>query len=333
MRSMRIILPAIFALLGGVVFAQQPAPLKTIPLQPQAGLAEAYVPQKLASGELKLVGSRTMSELAGVWTDGFTHVHRDVKPKFDFQGSATIFDALKADAPIVGLLSRGLTTADEEAFAKTAPGKKLIEIDAAFDAIAVVVHKDNPIQGLTFAQLKTLFGKGPDSLTWDAVGLDGVWDETPVARFAPGEGAGARGEFAARVLGEKGEFGKLSTEDWHTKIVEQVAATKGGIGIVSFANSRSDKVRAVPLAIKPGVAFTPLSAETISSGRYPLVRPLSLIVIADDKGGVKQPLVAEFVRYVLSSHGQDDVVKDGFSPLPRAVLLKQYDRLGWNSVK
>lgn len=330
MRSLRILCGAVVALGCGVAVGQSPPPLKTIPLQP-APVAEAYAPRKLASGEVKLVGSRTMSQLAAVWTDGFTHVHPDVKPKFDFQGSGSVFEQLKGDAPIVGLLSRGLTAADQEGFAKANPGLKLIEVDAAFDALAIVVYKDNPVKGLSFAQLKTLFG-ATEPLTWESIDLDDAWDKTPVVRFAPGAESGARGHFVAKVFGENVEPGKLTSHEWHTKIVEEVAANKGGIGLVSFANSRSDKVRTVPISLKPQGPFVPLSAETIGAGRYPLIRPLSLIVVADDKG-VKNPLVAELVRYVLSRHGQDDVLKDGFSPLSRAALLKQYDSLGWHSVK
>ena len=89
---------------------------------------------------------------------------------------------------------------------------------------------------------------------------------------------------------------------------------------------------AVPSDFQISMPFVPLSAETVAAGKYPLIRPLSLIVVADDKG-IKNPLVDELVRYVLSRHGQDDVLKDGFSPLSRAALLKQYDSLGWHSVK
>ena len=73
-----------------------------------------------------------------------------------------------------------------------------------------------------------------------------------------------------------------------------------------------------------------LDAESIASGDYPLIRPLSLIVVMG-KDGVTHPLVAEFLRYVLSVNGQEDVIKDGFQPLGRAELLEQIDHFGLES--
>jgi len=70
----------------------------------------------------------------------------------------------------------------------------------------------------------------------------------------------------------------------------------------------------------------------VASGKYPLIRPLTVVVAVGDKG-VESPLATEFLKYVLSRDGQADVIKDGFQPLGRADLLEQYDRLGWNQVK
>ena len=296
--------------------------------------ADSYLPQELTSGTLQLVGSRTMSQLAAVWTDGFRHVHPDVTAELDFQGSETAFTHLDEHAAAIGLLSRELTHAEQKAYAKAHPGLKLLAVHAAHDAIAVVVHPENPIPGLSLSQLQALYGQNEqaNAFVWGSVGLEDEWADVPVSRFAPDEQSGTRGQFFSRVLGIEGQPAALTAYSWHKKIVEEVAANRGGIGFVSRANALTESVRTVPLAAENGGPLVRLDSESIASGDYPLIRPLSLIVVMGEDG-VTHPLVAEFLRYVLSVNGQEDVIKDGFHPLGRAELLEQIDHLGWNQVK
>jgi phosphate transport system substrate-binding protein len=317
---------ALVAINGGWLAAQ--------PAVHPISAAESYLPEELVRGTLQLVGSRTMSQLAAVWADGFRHVQTGVEVRLAFQGSETAFSQLDDQAAAIGLLSRELTQDEKKTFGDTHPGLKLLAVDAAYDAIAVVVHPENPIAGLSLKQLQTLYcqDEQASSLTWKSVELEDEWADVPVVRFAPDEQSGARGQFFSRVLGADGQPAMLTAYSWHTKIVEEVAANRGAIGFVNRANAHTDKVRTVPLAAENGGAFVTLSSESIASGEYPLIRPLSLIVIMED-AGVRNPLVAEFLRYVLSSNGQEDVIKDGFQPLGRAALLEQIDHLGWTRVK
>lgn len=303
---------------------------------PPAPLTSAapYAPQAPVSGTLKLAGSRTMNQLAAVWTDSFRQLHPDSKAELDFHGSETAFKDLGGDKPAIGLLSRELTKADQEAFASAHPGQKLVDVKAAFGAIAVVVHPDNPIKSLSLAQLKLLFGQadGKQDVTWGQVGLEGDWATIPVVRVAPDEASGSRVQFNSLVLGPQTKPATVTAHSWHTKIVEDVAAQRGAVGFVNFANSRTDKVRTTPIVATEGGVPVPLTVQTIAAGQYPLLRPLSVIVVLG-KDGIKDPLVTEFVHYVLSRNGQEDVIKDGFQPLGRAALLEQFDHLGWNTAK
>jgi phosphate transport system substrate-binding protein len=302
------------------------------PPQAVGSVADPYVPESLVTGELLLAGSRTMSQLAAVWTDGFRHIHPDVMAKFDFQGSETAFDQLAGEGATAGLLSRAMTPAEQDAFAKAHPGLKLVAVDAAFDAIAVVVALDHPVEALSIDQLKVLFSRSDKAATWGDVGVEGEWTDVPVVRFGPDENSGSRAQFFSQVLGAEGQPADLTPHAWHTQIIEDVAKTKGAIGFVSAANARTDKVRTLAIARVAGGPAVPLTPETIAAETYPLIRPLSLVVVLDDKG-VRNPLVGEFVKYVLSRGGQGDVVKDGFQPLGRSHLLMQHDHLGWNQIK
>jgi phosphate transport system substrate-binding protein len=297
-------------------------------------VADPYAPENPVSGSLSLVGSRTMSELAAIWTDGFRHIHPDVKATFDFQGSETALESLSDDGSVIGLLSRDLSSAEQDEYANAHPGLKLHAVSAAYGAIAVIVHRNNPVPGLSLAQLKTLFAQSDEAaaLTWSKFGAADDWANTPVVRIVPDKNSGARGQFVARVLGVDGELAAAKEYSWHKKIVDEVAADRGAVGFVSYANSLTDAIRTVPLSARNGGPYVPLTAESIASGKYPLIRPLSLVVVTEDDH-IKNPLVADFVRYVLSLNGQEDVVKDGFQPLNRPALLEQLDKLGWNRSK
>lgn len=299
-----------------------------------ASAADPYAPENPVSGQLLFIGSRTMSELAAIWSDGFRHIHPDVNTTFDLKGSETVLERLGEGGSVIGLMSREISSTEREQFAKANPLLKLHVISAAYGAVAVIVNPGNPVQGLSLAQLKTLFGQSDDAntLTWGKLGAEGDWANTPVVRIIPDDKSGARGQFMARVFGADGQLASAKEYSWHKKIVDEVAADRGAVGFVSYANSLTDKIRTMPLATQDGGPFVPLTAESIASGQYPLIRPLSLAVVSSDDG-IKNPLIAEFIRYVLSRNGQEDVIKDGFQPLRRPALLEQFDHLGWNLSK
>ena len=296
--------------------------------------AAPYVPQDLVSGELSVSGSRTMSQLAAVWSDGLQHVHPDFRTTIDVQGSETALGRLAGDKPAIGLVSRDLTDKEQQDFATAHSGRQLLAIDAAYDAVAVIVHPENPLDSVSIEQLQVLFGarESPEPLTWGAIGLEGDWKDRPVARLLPDERSGTRGQFAQQVLRDSGQLADAPTHAWHTKIVEEVASQPGAIGVVSFSNSRTDQVRTLAISSSRAREAVALSPDSVASGDYPLIRPLTVVVAVGDQG-VEDLLTIEFLKYVLSREGQADVVKDGFQPLGRADLLEQYDRLGWNQVK
>ena len=326
--------PSLFLLTlltGGMIASSVEAQLANEFVSP----ADPYAPKELVAGELSISGSRTMSQLAAVWSDGLRHIHPEFATQLDFQGSETALDRLIGETPSIGLMSRELSDEEQQEFSAARQGLRLLAINTAHDAVAVIVHPDNPLEGLTLDQLKTLFATqdGSDGLTWSVVGVDeDEWKDRPVVRLIPDAQSGARGQFAARVFGGEVDLHADTEHSWHTKIVEVVATDPGAIGVVSYQNTRTDRVRTVPIADEEGEPLVAPFPGSIATGGYPLIRPLSIVVAVGDDG-VRDPLVSEFLRYVLSREGQADVVKDGFQPLGRSELLEQFDRLGWNRVK
>jgi len=85
-------------------------------------------------------------------------------------------------------------------------------------------------------------------------------------------------------------------------------------------------VRAVPLARKPGLPFYAPTMKNVMAGKYPLARFL-YIYINKAPGKPLDPLVREFLKFVLSREGQEIVIKDGYLPLPAKVVEEELQKL------
>ena len=111
-----------------------------------------------------------------------------------------------------------------------------------------------------------------------------------------------------------------TTEEW----AQGVAADKYAIGY-SGIGYKTSGVRAVPVAAKPGACIDD-SAENVITGKYPLARFLYVYV---NKAPNKafDPLVREFLKFVLSQQGQETVVKDGFIPLTAKIVQEELAKL------
>ena len=91
-----------------------------------------------------------------------------------------------------------------------------------------------------------------------------------------------------------------------------------GIGY-SGIGYRTSGVKPLKLAKKDGEAVGDTSAETVYAGKYPLSRFL-YVYINKRPGQPLDPLVREFLTFVLSKDGQESVVKDGYYPLSAKVV-------------
>ena len=138
------------------------------------------------SGQLKSVGSDTLNIAMTLWAKRFKDLYPGVNIEIEGKGSATAPPALLEGASQFAPMSRPMTAAEVEAFEKKY-GYKATGFRVAVDALAVYVHKDNPIQCLTLPQLNRIFSStykvagGGNIKTWGEVGLSGGWEPTDFA--------------------------------------------------------------------------------------------------------------------------------------------------------
>lgn len=286
-----------------------------------------YQPVSGISGNLNSVGSDTLNNLMTLWAEGFRKVYPSVNIQVEGKGSATAPPALIEGTAQLGPMSRPMKEEEEEAFVRK-HGFRPLPVTVALDALAIYVHKDNPLRGLTMQQVDCIFSKTPKSgyreiTLWGQVGLGGPWAELPISLYGRNAASGTYGFFKEHAL-LKGDFkDTVKEQPGSAAVVNGVAKDRAGIGY-SGIGYRTAGVRAVPLAPSHTEPLVEPTYENALNGTYPLARAL-YIYVGKKPGEPLQPLVAEFLRFVLSREGQEIVIKDGYGPLPASVVQKQLD--------
>src|SRR3972149_8882200 len=209
-------------------------------------------------------------------------------------------------------------------------GYKPIPMRTSLDALAVYVNKDNPINGLSFPQIDGVFSKTrkggvKESVkTWGQLGLTGDWANRPISLYGRNSASGTYGYFKEHAL-FKGDYkDEVKEQPGSASVVQGVTEDRYGIGYSGIGYVTSG-VRAVPLGFE-NKGFVEANMENAMNGSYPLARFLYVYINkAPDKP--LEPLVKEFIKFIMSREGQEVVIKDGYFPLTADLVAKELANL------
>lgn len=282
----------------------------------------AYTKATGVAGNLSSVGSDTLANLMTMWAEEYKRQYPNVNIQIQAAGSSTAPPALTEGTSNIGPMSRKMKDEEIGAFEKKF-GYKPTAVPVAIDALAVFVHKDNPIKGLTMQQVDAIFssnrtcGATSSIDNWGQAGLTGAWATRNLQLFGRNSVSGTYGYFKEHALCKGDYKSTVNEQPGSASVVQSVSTTINAIGYSGMGYVTAS-VRAVPLA-KTGTEFIAATSENAISGAYPLSRYLYVYV---NKAPNKplQPLEKEFLKMVLSKNGQEVVVKDGFIPLPKKAL-------------
>ena len=282
------------------------------------------------SGNLSSVGSDSLANLMTLWAEEFKKNYPNVNIQIQAAGSSTAPPALTEGTANMGPMSRPMKDSEIQAFEEKY-GYKPTAVPVAIDALAVFVHKDNPIKSLSIEQVDAIFsstrlcGGDKDIKTWGDLGLTGEWAGKPLQLFGRNSVSGTYGYFKEEALC-KGDFkSNVNEQPGSASVVQSISSTLNAIGY-SGIGYKTSSVRAVPLSKKGGEAFD-ATEENALAGKFPLSRFLYVYVNKAPNKALS-PLEAEFVKLVMSKQGQEVVVKDGYIPLPAKVAEKTMKELG-----
>jgi phosphate transport system substrate-binding protein len=282
------------------------------------------------SGNLSSVGSDTLANMMTFWAEEFKRVYPNVNIQIQAAGSSTAPPALTEATANVGPMSRKMKSREIEAFQERY-GYKPTAVRVAIDALAVFVHKDNPIKGLRIDQVDAIFsnnrrcGAKQDIDRWGDLGLTGAWTDKDVQLYGRNSVSGTYGYFKKKALC-KGDFkNTVNEQPGSASVVQSISSSLNGIGY-SGIGYKTSGVRALALSKKDD-NFIEANMENAISGSYPLSRYLYVYVNKHPNKPLA-PMDAELLKMILSKSGQKIVEKDGYIPLPAKVVLKEYKKLG-----
>ncbi|ATC95776.1 PstS family phosphate ABC transporter substrate-binding protein [Pseudoalteromonas tunicata] len=282
------------------------------------------------SGNFSSVGSDTLANMMTFWAEEYKRQYPNVNIQIQAAGSSTAPPALTEGTANFGPMSRKMKSKEIEAFEKRF-GYKPTEIRVAIDALAVFVHKDNPIEGLRIDQVDAIFsstrkcGADKEVTRWSDVGLTGEWATKDVQLYGRNSVSGTYGYFKDKALC-KGDFrNNVNEQPGSASVVQSISSSVNAIGY-SGIGYKTSGVRTVPLA-KKGNNFVDATIDNVASGQYPLSRFLYVYVNKHPNKDLS-PIETEFLKMVLSKMGQEIVEKDGYVPLSAKLVEQELTKLG-----
>jgi phosphate transport system substrate-binding protein len=282
------------------------------------------------SGNANSIGSDTMNNLMALWLEGFRKYYPLVNVQIEGKGSSTAPPALIEATAQFGPMSREMKSKEKDAFDKKY-GFKPTRIRTSLDALAIFVNKDNPIKCLSLVQADAVFSKtrkrglANNVKTWGDLGLTGAWASQPVRIFGRNSASGTYGFFKKKVL-KKGDYkDSVKEQPGSASVVQGITEDKYAIGY-SGIGYKTSGVKAISLAKKEGAKCFDGSYKNVLDKKYPLARFLNLYIVKDPTKPM-DPLVKEFIKYILSKEGQEVVVKDGYLPLSYEVVQEELAKL------
>ena len=282
------------------------------------------------SGNVISVGSDTLANLMTLWAEEFKKLYPNVSVQIQAAGSSTAPPALTEGTSNFGPMSRKMKNKEVAGF-ETRYGYKPTPVAVAIDALALYVHKDNPIEGMTIPQVDAVFsatrkcGHPQDITRWGQLGLTGAWDNRPLQLYGRNSVSGTYGYFKKVALCKGDYKNNVNEQPGSASVVQGVTKSVNGIGY-SGIGYKTSGVRAVPLS-EHGADFTDATPANAVAGAYPLARFLYVYVNKSPNDPLP-PLEREFIRMIMSKTGQEVVVKDGYIPLPARVAGKQLALIG-----
>jgi len=312
------------AIMGAVAASALFAGVSSAGAKVDAGLPE-YQRASGVSGNLSSVGSDTLANLMTLWAEEFKREYPNVNIQIQAAGSSTAPPALTESTASLGPMSRKMKSKEVAAFERRF-GYKPTAIPVAIDALAVYVHKDNPIKGLTIPQVDAVFsstrkcGGKQDAKKWGDLGLTGAWASRKIQIYGRNSVSGTYGYFKKKALCKGDYKNNVNEQPGSASVVQSVSSSLNGIGY-SGIGYKTSGVRAVPLSKKPGKPFVPATPENAVNKKYPLSRFLYVYVNKHPNRPLA-PLEREFLKLVLSKVGQQVVIKDGYIPLPAKVAKR-----------
>lgn len=255
-------------------------------------------------------GSDTMVNLAQAWAEEYARVDPSISVEVSGGGSGTGIAALINGTIDIANSSRRIEAKELER-ARAASGQEPRQFILGYDALAVFVHRDNPLDSLTIEQIGEIYREHGRFEKWSDLGVrnEGCRKDR-IIRVSRQSNSGTYHYFREAVLGKGTDF-KLGSLDLHGSkdVVELISRTPCAIGYsgMGYANAH---VKMLSIARKAGETTYAPNIENTQAGTYPIARPLYVYSAGDPP-----PHVRTFLEWAHGPEGQRLVLESGYIPL------------------
>lgn len=264
------------------------------------------------SPAIRVEGSDTMVNVAQAWAEDYHRGHPHISVQVLGGGSGVGIASLIDGNCDLANSSRRMK--DQEIQKATrSRGQAPKEFIVGYDALAVYVHRDLPLDSISLEQLAEIFGEGGTFDHWRQLGVDASSKRfTRIVRVNRQNSSGTYVYFREAVMGKKRDYRLGSIDQSGSKdVVALISRTPCAIGYsgMGYQQAGTKMLRISRRRGEPGVAPT---VENARNGSYPITRPLLVYSI-----GEPQDMVKEFLDWILSPPGQKVVRAVGFVPMGR----------------
>jgi len=258
---------------------------------------------------IQVKGSDTMVNVAQAWAEAYKKVQPSIEIEVSGGGSGVGIAALTKGSIDIATCSRNMKTEEREEV-KSNTGKDPVEFVVGFDALAVFVHKDNPIDSISIDDLDRIYDEKGTISKWSQIGIAIPGSRhDKIVRVSRQSSSGTY-EFFREVVLHKHDF-RLGSCDMNgsKEVTELVANTKTAIGY-SGMGYVTPHVKMLKIKKSPAdPAYAPTVENTLNHA-YPLGRSLLMYTPGEPAGAVKA-----FLDWILSDAGQRIVEQTGFVPI------------------
>lgn len=206
-----------------------------------------------STNSVSISGSTSVGPVMEAEAEAFKTKKPDVSIEINQIGSSAGIKNAMEGVSEIGMASRDLKGEEKQAGLK--------EVEIAYDGIALITHKNNPVKDLTLAQIKDIYtGK---ITNWKELG----GNDAPIVVVSREDGSGTRDAFQ-EIVGFKAEELTVNSQisDGSGNIKSLVQGNENAIGYISFSYV-DDSVSAVKV---DGVEATP---ENVLNKSYKVSRP------------------------------------------------------------
>ncbi|MFO8034933.1 MAG: phosphate ABC transporter substrate-binding protein [Candidatus Bipolaricaulota bacterium] len=256
-----------------------------------------------AGGErIVIKGSTTNLPIAQLAAEEFIELHPNTSVSVQGGGSGTGIAALIDGTTDIASSSRFMRTSEW----RTAVERGVLPYNwhIANDGLAIVVHPTNPVDDLTFADIRAIYTG--EITNWSALG----GPDLRIVAVSRDTASGTFGSFREMVLeGKEVRAPGALFQPSNAAVEGAVADTQGAIGYIGLGYL-NPRVKAVNVAATDSDAYVEPLLDTVVAGTYPLARSLFMITNDFPSGAA-----LDFIMFVLSDRGQRLVEQAGYVPI------------------